>query len=260
MVSFSGLREKRSIPAVSGLLLLLFTAAPAGAQYTANIQGVVKDPSAAGIASAKVDLVNAATQVSASTTADASGNYRFLSLAPGEYRITAEAQGFKRAELNVTLQTSQTLDVSITLEVGKLEETVTVTGETPLVNVAETRNQLTLQTESLSDLPMPGRSFIGLVTQAPGVSGLGTMGGGQPGGAGTPGSGVDNYSTETAVDASANGQGTVANKFIIDGLNVTSGIRQGVLNLTPNPDTIHQGTPVTVGHKAIITKWFRRPR
>ena len=117
---------------------------------------------------------------------------------------------------------------------------MTVSGETPLVNVAETRNQLTLETESLSDLPMPGRSFIGLVTQAPGVSGLGTMGGGQPGGAGTPGSGVDNYSTETAVDASANGQGTVANKFIVDGLNVTSGIRQGVLNLTPNPDTIQE--------------------
>ena len=66
------------------------------------------------------------------------------------------------------------------------------------------------------------------------------MGGGQPGGAGTPGSGVDNYSTETAVDASANGQGTVANKFIVDGLNVTSGIRQGVLNLTPNPDAIQE--------------------
>ena len=92
----------------------------------------------------------------------------------------------------------------------------------------------------MSDLPLPGRNYIGLVTQAPGVSGLGTMGGGQPGGAGTPGSGVDNYSTETAVDASANGQGTVANKFIIDGLNVTSGIRQGVLNLTPNPDAIQE--------------------
>src|SRR5437868_7559724 len=66
------------------------------------------------------------------------------------------------------------------------------------------------------------------------------MGGGQPGGAGTPGSGVDNFSTETAVDLSANGQGTVSNKFIIDGLDVTSGIRQAALNLTPNPDFVQE--------------------
>ena len=128
----------------------------------------------------------------------------------------------------------------IALEVGAVEQTVTVSGQAPLVNTAETRNQLTLENEALSSLPVPGRNYVGLVVQAPGVSGLGTMGGGQPGGAGTPGSGVDNYSTETAVDASANGQGTVANKFIVDGLNVTSGIRQGVLNLTPNPDAIQE--------------------
>jgi hypothetical protein len=224
------------------LLLLLSSAIPARAQYTANIQGVVEDPSAAGIANARVDLVNLATQVSATTTSDASGNYRFLGLAPGAYKMTAEAQGFKRVEKTITLQTNQTLNLPITLEVGALSETVTVSGTTPLVNAAETRNQLTLETGSLSDLPLPGRNYISLVTQAPGVSGLGTMGGGQPGGAGTPGSGVDNYSTETAVDASANGQGTVANKFIIDGLNVTSGIRQGVLNLTPSPDTIQETT------------------
>ena len=230
----------RTMRSFLGVLALLLVPASAYAQYTANIQGVVEDPSAAGIASARIELLNLATQVSATTTADGSGNYRFLSLAPGAYKITAEAQGFKRAEQSVTLQTNQTLNLPITLEVGALAETVNVSGENPLVNVAETRNQLTLETESLSDLPMPGRSFIGLVTQAPGVSGLGTMGGGQPGGAGTPGSGVDNYSTETAVDASANGQGTVANKFIVDGLNVTSGIRQGVLNLTPNPDAIQE--------------------
>ena len=115
-----------------------------------------------------------------------------------------------------------------------------MTGETPLVNTAETRNQMTLQTDSFSTLPLAGRSYISLATLAPGVSGLGTMGGGQPGGAGTRDRASDNYSTETAVDVSANGQGTVANQFIIDGLNVTSGIRQGVLNLTPNPDAIQE--------------------
>src|SRR5262249_25665116 len=139
-----------------------------------------------------------------------------------------------------TLQTNQTLNVPISLEVGAVTEDVVVEAASPLVNTAETRNQMTLETDSLSSLPLAGRSYISLASMAPGVSGLGTMGGGQPGGAGTPGSGVDNYSTETAVDVSANGQGTVANKFIVDGLNVTSGIRQGVLNLTPNPDTIQE--------------------
>ena len=53
---------------------------------------------------------------------------------------------------------------------------------------------------------------------------------------------MDNFSTETEVDASANGQGRLANMWIVDGLDVTSGIRQGVLNLTPNPDAIQEAT------------------
>ena len=222
------------------LLLVLVTCSAASAQYTGNITGIVQDSSGAAIANAAVEAVNLATRVSATTTSDAAGSFRFLSLAPGSYRLTAEAAGFRKHEASVILQTNQTLNVPMILEVGAVSEQVTVSAETPLVNTAETRNQMTLQTDSLSALPLAGRNFISLSTLAPGVSGLGTMGGGQPGGAGTPGSGVDNYSTETAVDVSANGQGTVSNQFIIDGLNVTSGIRQGVLNLTPNPDAIQE--------------------
>ena len=181
--------------------------------------------------------------MSATETSDAAGNFQFLSLAPGPYKITAEAQGFRKHEATVTLQTNQTLNVPISLEVGAITEQTTVSATSPLVNTAETRNEMTLGTDALSTLPLAGHSYISLVTMAPGVSGLGTMGGGQPGGpGGTPGTGVDNYSTETAVDVSANGQGTVANQFIVDGLNVTSGIRQGVLNLTPNPDAIQESS------------------
>ena len=76
--------------------------------------------------------------------------------------------------------------------------------------------------------------MFSLVTVAPGVVGTGPMA------VGSPGSGVDNFSTETEVDASANGQGRIANMWIVDGLDVTSAIRQGVLNLTPNPDVIQE--------------------
>ena len=227
---------------LSGVWLVVFAAAmllfagPAHAQFTGNIEGVVTDPSGGTVASAKVTLVNVATQITAATTSDASGYFRFLSLAPGTYKIRVEGSGFSPTESNVALEYNQTLNVPIVMKVGSATETITVTGEAPLLNTSETRNQLTLETRELSTLPLAGRSMISLVTLAPGVSGLGLSTGN------APGSGVDNYSTESAVDVSANGQGTVANMWIVDGLDATSAIRQGVLNLTPNPDVIQEAT------------------
>src|SRR5207302_5050276 len=146
-----------------------------------------------------------------------------------------EAAGFSTVRTTVTLETNQNLSVPIALKVGAATEVVTVTAENPLVNTTETRNQMTLETQELSSLPMAGRNMLALISLAPGVSGLGLAGG--PGvSSGTPGTGVDNYSTETAVDVSVNGQGTVANMWIVDGLDVTSAIRMGVLHLTPTPD------------------------
>jgi len=63
--------------------IVLLAASPVKAQFTGNIEGVVTDPSGGTVPSAKVVLVNVVTQVSATATTDASGAYRFLSLAPG---------------------------------------------------------------------------------------------------------------------------------------------------------------------------------
>ena len=109
-----------------------------------------------------------------------------------------------------------------------------VTTEAPIVDTADSRTQLTLDNEGVAELPIVGRNLVTLVTMAPGVSGLGTST------SGSPASGVDNYSTEEQVDASANGQGQNNNQYVIDGLDVTSGIRQGVLNLTPQPESIQE--------------------
>jgi Carboxypeptidase regulatory-like domain len=220
-------------------LLLLLVAGVARAQFSGNIQGTVTDPSGAAVAQARVVLLNVTTQLSTSTTTDGSGDYRFLSLGPGTYKITVEASGFSKADTEVTLANNQILTVPIAVKVGAATDTVTVTSETPLVSTADTRNQTTLETKALSDLPLPGRNMLALISVAPGVSGLGLNGG--PGVAsGTPGSGIDNYSTEEAIDVSVNGQGTVANMWIVDGLDVTSAIRQGVLNLTPDADFVQE--------------------
>ncbi len=210
------------------------------AQFTGNIQGVVEDPSGGAVPNATVHLLYVANNITRDTKTGVAGDYRFVSLAPGSYKLTVEAPGFARSEVTITLLTEQNLNVPITLKVGAVTQEVTVSAETPLVSTAESRNQLTLQNTGVEQLPIPGRNLVTLTTMAAGVTGLGTMGGGQPGRAGTPGSGVDNYSTETQVDASANGQGQMSNMYVIDGLDVTSGIRQGVLNLTPNPGSIQE--------------------
>src|SRR5271154_1258300 len=223
------------------LLISLFGAASAFAQFNASIQGSVADPSGASVAQAKITLENVANHIAATTTSETDGTYRFVSLAPGTYKVTVEAAGFSKTETSVNLQTGQLLSVPIALKVGAASESIEVTAENPLFNTAETRNQMTLETQELGTLPLAGRNMLSLTTLAPGVSGLGLNGG--PGVAsGTPGSSVNNFSTETAVDVSANGQGTVANMWLIDGLDVTSAIRQGVLNLVPNPDFIQETT------------------
>jgi hypothetical protein len=205
------------------------------AQFTASIQGFVQDPSGAGIPHATLHLVNTSTQVAATTTSDDSGNFRFSSLAPGSYRVTGEADKFSKSQIDVTLLTEQTLNVNVTLKVGSATDAITVTTEAPTVDTADSRTQLTLENQEVAQLPIAGRNLVTLVTLAPGVTGLGTSAGG-----GTPGSGADNFSTEEAVDASANGQGANNNQWVIDGLDVTSGIRPGVLNVTPTPDSIQE--------------------
>ena len=206
----------------------------AWAQFSGNIQGDVRDPSGAAVAGAVVTLNNAATNVNQTANTDTAGNYRFVSLAPGDYKVSVSVSGFAPAAVTVTLLTSQTVEVPVKLSVGSTTESVTVTTEAPILDTADSRTQLTIETRELTDLPLQGRNLLALTTVAPGVTGLGLA----PGG--SPGSAADNYSTETQVDASANGRGSVGNMFIVDGMDVTSDIRPGVLNLTPNPDAVQE--------------------
>lgn len=215
-------------------LALACLALPAAAQYSANVQGVVLDPSGAGVQGAHLRLINPNTGQQLTAISSAVGSYRFISLAPGQYRLEAQATGFAKASITLTLDTNQTLDVPVSLTLGTASATIEVTTQAPVLDTAESRNQLTIESGEVSDLPLPGRNMVSLVTMAPGVTGLGAAA------SGSPGSGVDNFSTETQVDSSANGQGAVGNMYIIDGLDISSAIRAGVLNLTPNPDSIQE--------------------
>src|SRR5271169_6101150 len=175
------------------------------AQFSGSIQGTVQDPAGAVVPNAKVQLKNTQTSVVTTTSSDAEGNYRFVSLAPGAYQLTVDASGFNTTAVAFSLETSQNLNIPVAMKVATASQSVEVTGQVPVLNTAESRNQMTLETAALSSLPLAGRNMISLVTMAPGVIGIGTITGG------SPGSGVDNYSTELQVDASANGAGSVGN-------------------------------------------------
>ena len=205
-------------------------------QFSSNLQGTVQDPNGAVIPGATLTLTNLATGVSRATNSEAQGDFRILSLAPGGYELLVTAKGFATAKVAVTLATEQTMDLPVVLKVGSQTQTVQVTDRAPVLDTADSRTQLTLDTQALNDLPMQGHTLLTMVEMSPGVTGLGMVG------LGNNGQSSDNYSAETTVSASANGRSLVGNMYVADGLDITSDVRAGVLNLVPNPDTIAETT------------------
>src|SRR5262249_48401803 len=140
-----GFMEPCALKVPVRLAALLIVAALTGwAQFSGSIQGTVQDPAGAVVPNAKVQLKNTGTNVVSSTQSDAEGNYRFVSLAPGSYQITVDASGFNTSTVAFTLETAQNLNVPVSMKVAAATQTVEVTGQVPVLNTAESRNQMTL--------------------------------------------------------------------------------------------------------------------
>ncbi len=223
----------------NGLFVMLLCVVSAFAQFSSNITGIVQDPSGARIPRATVTLLNTSTDLTRSTTSDSAGNYTFMDLGAGQYQVTASANGFATVKVSVSLQTSQMLALPVTLAVASAQQKIEVTGTAPVLNTADSRSQETLQSGELESIPLAGRTIYNLLTIAPGVTGSGTLA------YGSPGSPADNFGTEIYVDANANGRNGFGNMWVMDGLDITSEFRQGVTNLSPNPDVIQEATVQT---------------
>ena len=222
---------KRSIQALT--LFLLLATASCYAQFTGGLQGTVQDQKGAIVPQAKVELTNVDTGVTQMAVSNATGVYRFVSLAPGNYTVSSSVQGFAPASVSFNLATDEERDVPLTLSIEKAASTVTVTTAAPLIDTSDSRFEQTLDTTALADLPLPGRNATNVMTIAPGVTGLG--------GQSSPGASTStNFAPENWVNASASGQGATGNQYIVDGMDVTSTIRPGVLNLTPNSDVLQE--------------------
>src|SRR5260370_40642318 len=119
------------------LLTFLFGIAGFAQEFRATLTGRVTDPSNAAIPNAVVQIRNIGTNEVATSTTDGQGNYTIPFLKPGIYNVSAEVAGFKKvAQENLTLNVGQTATVNLTLEVGAVTETITVSAEFPILEPA----------------------------------------------------------------------------------------------------------------------------
>jgi outer membrane receptor protein involved in Fe transport len=145
-------------------------AAPAYAQ-NAQISGVVKDSSGSVIPGATVTARNVATGLARVGVTDATGEYRLPSLPPGNYSVTSELSGFStETRPDITLIIDQTAIIHFTLKPAALSETVTVTGESPIVDTTKSDVSTSVNMQQIQNLPTSSRRWIDLAMLTPGSS------------------------------------------------------------------------------------------
>ncbi|MBM3739443.1 MAG: hypothetical protein FJW39_27050 [Acidobacteria bacterium] len=159
------------------LPLLVLTSALAAQHITGSIRGSVADPSAAPVAGVQVELINTATNARAQAVTDDRGGFEFLSLVPGTYDISIEASGFKRLrKTGLVLLANQAVAAgTMTLELGTLNETVSVSGKMDVVQTASSERSATVNRYFLDNLQSMSRDPLELIALLPGFT---TEGGG----------------------------------------------------------------------------------
>jgi hypothetical protein len=151
-------------------------AAPVG-----SIKGYIKDASGAGVPRAKVILTETDTSTQTETASDETGLFQFAQIPPGNYEVSAEAAGFKKAVARgIKLLVDQVLSVDVRLEVGAVTETLEVTSAALLIETERAATGANVSPQLVANLPLTNRRFDDLALLAPGtaVAAPGTQAGG----------------------------------------------------------------------------------
>jgi hypothetical protein len=146
---------------------------------TGSISGTARDASGLVLPGATIAVKNLRTGETADATSNAQGTYAFAGLSPSVYTVTARLTGFAPVEFkDVQLLAGQEVRLDVTLAPAAQSETVTVTGEAPLLDVSDARMGANVNEREVSTLPINGRQLSQLYLQAPGAlnSGTGTFG------------------------------------------------------------------------------------
>jgi len=215
----------------AALLVLLAIAVPAHAQRTTGeIIGTVTDESNAILPGVTVTLRGAGVPGAPTVVTSETGTYRFPALPPGDYTVEYSLQGFStlRRE-SIPVGVGAVVELRVQLKVSTLSETVTVTGDSPVVNLATTNVSTNYNKEWVEAAPIRHFSFFDLVNSAPGVSATSTVG--------------------SSTSATSLGSTTSDNVYAIDGTDLSSPTT-GTAWPWPNADAIQEVEVLQLGASA----------
>ncbi len=161
---------RRSLLSALGVLVVCSSAF--GQSFTGTIAGTIRDTSQAVIPGAEITIININTNLRESTTADGAGRYVSVPLPPGEYRVEAGLEGFRRVvRTGITLPVNTTIVVDFTLEIGVVSDLVEVRATTPILEVNTGTIGKVVDNRRILELPLNTRNVYSLIYLTPGVAG-----------------------------------------------------------------------------------------
>jgi Carboxypeptidase regulatory-like domain len=220
---------------IAGILVVLWALA-AFASITGTISGIIMDPAGAVISGATVTATNVQTGVQRTLTTDAKGFYSFVGLPIGTYNIAVHHTGFKDFQVTgITVDANSSLTVDAKLQVGTVQQEVSVTGNAVQVETVNTQMGEVITGTSMTSIPLNGRSFTDLLALQPGVV---------PQSTGEYGAGFNPSGDLNPGNLSVSGQRESANGFMVNGGNVEEGGNMGTA-VIPNLDSIAEFRIIT---------------
>jgi len=205
------------------MLLLGFAVALPAQEITGNISGTVTDTSGSAVPDAKVDLLSVLTGAERSTTSTSAGVFFFTSLPVGDYKITVAKDGFKKSEVTgIHVNVNDRLTFNISLPLGSVTESVTVTSETPVLQTETAEVSNLVGNNQMKSLPLNQRDFGQLVDLVPGVA-------------------PDNGRVGIGdTDVSVNGNQSNSNLYLVDGTFDEDNGNNGGIMVRPTVDAIEE--------------------
>lgn len=212
------------------IAVLLCTSIMLGQTNKGGISGTVLDASGGAIPGASVTITNLGTNQAVTVTTTETGSFSAALLDPVTYSVAVEASGFKRALVqNVKVDTATTATVNVTIEPGGLNEQVTVTSESQLLNTESGTTGQTITERQIVEMPLNNRSVLDLALTVANVSGV----------AGTEDPELSDEIPAPGFNLSINGGRPGTTSILADGANNT-GVGLARALVTFSPDTVQE--------------------